>query len=258
MAALPTWKNRFNNFECLLKELQQEKAKPKARLRFNKAAVTASDIASQYFCEKKLEMEHLYGKIITPAKTLGSQNHERLLEKAEEIEQEDLWQEIHEPKPVFALEWYLIAKFRNTFLVGKPDSVLFQNGSPQIVFEYKFSRTGVAYPAYHVQARTYGMLLANLGFETNDLHYAIVVANPELKGHSTLQDEAVNAIGENGLQETMLQIQNANVYLQKFNLEMAERNLEWALQYWEFAREAQPADNSNKCLSCEYRTKCKR
>ena len=51
-------------------------------------------------------------------------------------------------------------------------------------------------------------------------------------------------------------MENANIYLQKFNKQTAEKNLEWALQYWEKRREAQPADNPNKCLKCEYNTKC--
>jgi hypothetical protein len=257
MIAWPAWKTKFENYQHLLKELQQERAKPKTNLRFNKAAVTASDIASQYFCEKKLEMEQLYGKIITPAKTTGTENHEKLLETAVPVKtEEELWQKIHEPQPIFALEWLLVAKYKTTLLVGKPDSVLFENGQPQIVFEYKFSRTGIAYPAYHIQARTYGILLTNLGFNTQNMHYAIIVADPQQKGQTTLQDEAMNAITENGLTETMLQIQNANVYLQKFNQETAEKNLEWALEYWKQTREAQPADNPNKCLKCEYQTKC--
>jgi hypothetical protein len=255
MTALPTWKTRLENYENLLKELQQEKTKPKTNLRFNKAAITASDIASQYFCEKKLEMEYLHGKIITPAKTAGSQNHEKLLETAVKVKTEELWQKIHEPQPIFALEWLLIAKYKTTLLIGKPDSILFENGQPQILFEYKFSKTGVAYPAYHIQARTYGILLTNLGFDTQSMHYAIIVADPQ-QGKNTLQQEAMDAITENGLQETMLQIQNANIYLQKFNKQTAEKNLEWALQYWKQTREAQPADNSNKCLNCEYQKKC--
>jgi hypothetical protein len=256
MAALPTWKVRFKNYENLLKELQHERTKTQTGLRFNRSSITASDIASQYFCEKKLEMEHLYGKITTPAKMTGTQNHEKLLETAVEVNKEVLWQRIHEPQPIFVLELLLVAKYQTTLIIGKPDSVLFQNGQPQIVFEYKFSRSGVAYPAYHIQARTYGILLTNLGFDTQNMHYAIIVADPKQKGQSTLQDEAMNAITENGSQETMLQIQNANVYLQKFSLETANKNLEWALQYWKRIREAQPTDNPSKCLKCEYQAKC--
>ena len=256
MITTPTWKTRFENYENLLKELEQERNKPKTSLRFNKAALTASDIASQFYCEKKLEMENVHGKVVTEAKIAGTRNHEKLLETATEVKKEYLWRKIHEPEPIFALEWLLVARYKTTLLIGRPDSVRFQNGQPQIVFEYKFSRSGIAYPAYHIQARTYGILLGNMGFNTDNMHYSIIVADPEQKNQNTLQQEAMDAITENGLQETMLQIQNANIYLQKFNRQAAEKNLEWALQYWQQAREAQRADNPNKCLKCEYQTKC--
>lgn len=41
-------------------------------LRFNRSTICASDIAGQYYCEKKVEMEYIHGKIETKAKTIGS------------------------------------------------------------------------------------------------------------------------------------------------------------------------------------------
>ena len=49
-------------------------------------------------------------------------------------------------------------------------------------FSYKFSRSNVAYPSYHVQAQTYGVLLENMGFDTSRLFYAIVVAKSKDEG----------------------------------------------------------------------------
>jgi hypothetical protein len=45
---------------------------------------------------------------------------------------------------------FLLAKYNDVILAGKPDSVLFKSGQPLIVFEYKFSRSMVDYPSYHV------------------------------------------------------------------------------------------------------------
>jgi excinuclease UvrABC helicase subunit UvrB len=79
------WKNQLENFNLMLKELRNKREKEAGRLRFNRLTICASDIAGQYYCEKKIEMAYLHGEIETEAKTLGSEAHEKLIEDAEEI-----------------------------------------------------------------------------------------------------------------------------------------------------------------------------
>jgi hypothetical protein len=249
-------KSQFERYESLLDEFDLERGKNE--LRFERSIVIASDIAEQFFCEKKVEMQYIHGKIETVAKTIGTEAHEKLLEKAVEVKKEEFWEKISGEEPVFALEWFLIGKFKDVFIGGKPDSVLFQNGHPRIVFEYKFSKSGVAYPGHHVQARIYCILLENIGFETDGLFYCIVVADPNQRGDSDLQRKVMEAITENGLEETMLSIENANIYCCKFDKKVAEKNLEWAMDFWKKNREAIPSDNINKCTRCDYKKECDR
>jgi hypothetical protein len=174
------WKAQLQTFESLLREFSG-KQNGNGRLRFNRPFVIASDIAGQYYCEKKIEMQYIYGKVETESKNIGTQAHEKLTEDSIKVKREDLWRKIYGAKPVFALEMFLLADYNGFLLAGKPDSVLFKRGLPLVVFEYKFSQSSEAYPSYHVQAQTYGVLLENMGFDTSRLFYAIVVADPKRK-----------------------------------------------------------------------------
>lgn len=249
------WKAQLGCFDSLLRELKQNREQD-GRLRFGRSVVVASDIAEQFYCEKKVEMEFLHGEIETEAKNIGTEAHMKLAEDSVKVKRDELWRKIYGIKPVFALEILLLAKYNNVILAGKPDSVLFTRGFPLIVFEYKFSRSIVAYPSYHVQAQTYGVLLGNMGFDTSRLFYAIVVADPKTKGSRKLKRNVIHTVISKNPKEATHSIDDAKIYFCKFNRINAEKNLTWAFQFWSKNREAEPTSNQNKCAKCEYQTKC--
>jgi CRISPR/Cas system-associated exonuclease Cas4 (RecB family) len=228
------------------------------KLRFNRSLMVASDIAGQFYCEKKVEMQYLHGEVETEAKNMGTEAHEKLTEDSVKVKREQLWQDIHGDRPILALEMFLLAKYGDVLLAGKPDSVLFAHGFPLVVFEYKFSRSGIAYPSYHVQAQTYGVLLGNMGFDTSRLFYAIVVADPKTKGSRELRQNVIRTVKMNGNdpKEAVHSINDAKIYFCKFNRISAEENLTWAFQFWNKNREAESTSNQNKCAKCEYQTYC--
>ena len=152
----------------------------------------------------------------------------------------------------------LLAEYKDIILAGQPDSVLFENGFPLIIFEYKFSRSKRAYPSYHVQAGFYGILLKSIGFDTEKLFYAIVVADRRAGDDPKLKDNVFEAIMKNGLKKATLPIENAVIYLNKFDEQEAESSLEWAIQFWKGQREAIQTSNHSKCRICEYEEECKR
>ena len=155
------------------------------------------------------------------------------------------------------MEWLLLAKYKELVLVGKPDSVFFENGFPLIVFEYKFSRSKRAYPSYYVQAGFYGILLKSIGFDTEKLFYAIVVADRRAKEDANLKERVFDSIRKNGLKKAILTTEKAVIYLDKFDPQEAESSLDWAIQFWKNKREAIPTSNTNKCRTCEYHIECK-
>ena len=59
-----------------------------------------------------------------------------------------------------------------------------------------------------------------------------------------------------GLNEGKLIIPDAIIYLKRFKRDVADKNLNWALEFWDNSREAQLTDNKNNCLNCEYQTEC--
>ena len=250
------WKRQLVNFDSMLKELRRKREEQDGRLRFRRLTISASDIAGQYYCEKKVEMEYLHGEIETEAKTIGSEAHERLIEEAVEIKKEALWKKIYGKEPVLAVEMFILGKYQDVFITGQPDAVMFYKGRPIVIFEFKFSKSGIAYPSHHVQAQTYGLILEKLGFDTSRLFYAIVVADPITMGDPKLQRKAIDAIFKEGFEESILSTDDTLIHLCKFHLSEAQENLRWAIQFWKQKREAIPTTNLNKCAKCEYQTQC--
>lgn len=244
----------LEHFDALMKEVIANDGK--GTFRFNRSMIIVSDIAAQYFCEKKVELQYLHGKKETEAKLLGTEGHEKLLEGSAEVEREEMFKKIFGKQPVIALDMLLLAKHKNALLCGKPDSVLFFKGFPLVIYEYKFSRRRVAYPSYHVQARTYGLLLENMGFDTSRLFYAVVVADVTARQDDSLRENVSTAIMDNGFREAVLNLGNATIFLHKFNHAEAEKAVDWALEFWQNKRDAVPTDNAFKCRSCEYFKEC--
>jgi CRISPR/Cas system-associated exonuclease Cas4 (RecB family) len=252
------WKSQLENYHSLVNELAEKRKKGKGDLRFNRHFILASDIAEQYFCEKKVELQYLHGEVETEEKIIGTEAHEKLLEDSVRIKRRELWRKIYGKKPIFALEMLLLAKHNDAIFAGRPDSVLFQQGYPLAVFEYKFSKSGITYRTYHVQARTYGLLLRNMGFDTSRLFYAIVIADPKARDDKELKRKVVEAVIKNGPKEAVLVIENAKISFMKFNQSDAEEDLDWAIDFWKNHREAILTTNSNKCKNCEYKVECQK
>ena len=246
------WEHQFKEYYSSLKQAR----KGEAKLRFNRPFIRVSDIALQYFCEKKIQMMYLHGDVETETKILGAEGHKRLLQDSTEIKMKTLWKEIYGKKPVLALEMLLLAKYQDVILVGRPDSILFVSGVPKIIFEYKFTKGESPFRTYHVQAQTYGILLRNMGFDTEKLLYAIVLTDPKAKDDKELGTRVYEATMKNGLEGAVLSVKNARIYVNKFDASKAERDLGWALKFWKNRRNASQTVNSNKCKSCEYTTLC--
>jgi len=225
-------------------------------LRFNQLYLKASKIAEQFYCEKKVEMEQLHGRIETETKMQGSEGHESLLVDSVEFERDELLQEIFSGEVVMVHEMPLLAKYHDVILAGQPDAILFKEGDPIVLFEYKFSNSPLPYKSYHAQARVYGRILDSMGFDTSDLFYTIAVVPRSNRDDEEIFRKVIKAVNENGPNEATLKIDGANVYIYEYHQIDAERDIDWALDYWRGTREAFPADNSSKCRNCEYRDKC--
>ncbi|MEJ2241936.1 MAG: PD-(D/E)XK nuclease family protein [Candidatus Bathyarchaeota archaeon] len=252
------WKSQLEKYNSLLKLIDAKKENSKELLRFDRCTIRASDVAGQYYCEKKIEMKYLYGDVETETKNQGTAAHEKLLEGAEIVDQESLWKTVYGKEPVLAMEWLLLSEYEDVILTGQPDSVLFENGEPLVIFEYKFSRRKKVCPSHHVQAGFYGILLKNLGFNIEKLFYAIVVADRKLKCNPDLKDTVLNAVRNIEPRNVVIPIENAIIYFNKFDEKQAKASVEWAIKFWKNQREAISTQNPYKCRICEYEQRCRK
>jgi hypothetical protein len=85
---------------------------------------------------------------------------------------------------------------------------------------------------------------------------AIVVADPVARSDKRLKKKVMEAINKNGPKEGTLELDNAKVFLCKYNHGDAEKDLNWAVKFWKKEREAIPTQNLNKCKTCGYYEKC--
>ena len=225
-------------------------------LRFNQLYVKVSEIAEQFYCETKVEMTHLHGRVETEIKKEGSVGHESLQAESVEVERSELLEEIFAGEPIIVHELPLMAEHRSVILVGQPDAIIFRDGVPVALLEVKFSNSPYPYRSYHAQARIYGRVLDCAGFDTTDLFYVIAVAPRGSRGDGGLFGRVIEGLKECGSGEASFEVDGAHVYIYEYNQPESVKDLDWALDYWRGSRDALPPDNQAKCRNCEYREKC--
>ena len=72
------WKKTFEKYSSLWDELE----KNKEPLKFGRKWLNATDLSGQFYCEKKVELGYLHGKIETEDKNIGRYAHEGLTEES--------------------------------------------------------------------------------------------------------------------------------------------------------------------------------
>jgi len=252
------WRDSLNNFKKVIKELIDRTRNFKSQLRFEVQAIPASSIAKQYYCEKKVELAYKHGEEETKEILLGREAHEKLLEGTIKTKMESLWAEISSGLQVTVREMPLIGKYKDIFLMGIPDAVIFKDGEAKLVIEYKFTKSRYPWHDHHVQARIYCLLLHLIGFKTENLRYALILAPQECKGLPEIRNIERSILNSNGdeIIEKKIAGQIIRAFVTTFKIEEAKQELEWALQYWLKERDAIPTRKPNKCRICSFNDKC--
>lgn len=243
--------------------LRKEIKKKEGNLKFNRKSIKVSDIANQFYCEKKVELGYIHDTLRTEEMKIGKEAHEKLIERSKGVKLKEIWKNIYTKPHYWLAEFPFLVKYKNIFLIGKPDLVYFMNGIPAIIYEFKFSKSQRPYRSYHVQAQIYGILLGEMKFKTTSLSYAIIIIPPEMRNNIKLMKELPKRILQSFILEklckkekSLLTIDNIKIFINKFNPEQAERDLNWALEFWREERIAIPTSKIYKCKKCEHKTKC--
>lgn len=232
----------------------------RGELRFGARFLSVSEIATQYYCEKKVEMERRFRREETPEMRIGRQAHELLLKDAVKAKREQVLNKIYLGEPVQLREMILLGKHKDVIIAGIADAVLFLRRYPLLLVEYKFSSRQVPFHDHHVQARLYCYLLNLMGWDTSRLKYALVMAPLELIDDFGLRKIPLEVLKQPRLDKFKIQVGkgDANVYVNRFEVDKAINELEWAIDFWRQEREAVPTKKPAKCSSCEYRERCER
>ena len=253
------WQTQFERQINFFKEIKTTKE----FLKFNRRYIIPSDIGSQFYCEQKLEQEYLTGKIVTEEMLQGDEGHARIVEDFKPVTMEEAWKNIYTKDKFMLAEFIFIAPYKNVYIIGRPDIVLFVGGMPILVFEFKFSNYSDDYLSRHAQAQTYGLLLQELGFEIKNLFYSIIVFPPGMIGQKKLIKPIPQKVAADFFNGNITDAENnskvygeVKAYIHKFNSKEAEKHIDWAVDYWTGNREACYTETKEKCYYCKYSQYC--
>ena len=239
----------IKRFEELIKEVAEAK---ETRLRFGAKFLSVSELAEQYYCEKKVELKRLYGEEETPEMKLGKEAHEILLKDSIKVKREELWHKIYLGKPILVREMPLLGKYADIIIAGIADAIFFYKGFPIVLFEHKFSNKQIQFRDHHVQARLYCYLLYLMGLDVSKLKYALILASPACKEDEELRKIPLSILKRFKDEKFKLQKGYANIYVNNFDIKDATEELNWALKFWIKEREAKPTAKKGKCMACQF------
>jgi CRISPR/Cas system-associated exonuclease Cas4 (RecB family) len=255
---LPHWKEMLERLDTVLLELSQRTTQPETNLRFDLPALAVSSISGQYYCEKKVELGIIHGREKSPEMLAGKEAHENLLKDAVKLERERIWREIASGNPVGVREMPLIGKYNDVIVCGVSDAVYFLRGAPILLLEHKFSRYNRPFNEHHVQAGLYCLLLNIMGFNTENLRYALILAPSECRDEADLMNVVEDIFSRQNEDVLTKQIGDytANIFLKDFDIQKSKQEIDWALGFWRNSREAVSTTVTGKCKVCEFGQIC--
>jgi hypothetical protein len=244
-----------------VKRLKEDWNHHECDLRHGMRCVWASTLASQYYCEQKVEMEHTVGRIRTEAKIDGDALHNKLLEM-KKTTLESIIEGI-QTREVYAATFLLMANIDNIPLAGRPDVVVFLRSSPAFVLELKTTVGDVSriWRDQVVQAQIYGLLLDRTGFDCSHLRLVIARLRRDRpvceRGKNEFLEQIVSTLLK-GVDNKLERQHHGNLKIHNFNYDRQEATdvVTWAKDYWLRRRNAIPTRKPVKCKACEFHEIC--
>ncbi len=245
-------------------------------LRHGRNLVGVSTLASQWYCELKIELRHLHPEIRFRSAALdrGTEAHEQLSAGATVISPEEFEKDVAAGKDLLLQESRFQAEVEGVPVVGVPDLVRLRGRRCDLVLEMKFSQRSTLYLDRFIQAQSYGLLLSRNGFELDRTPCVVGIVRAPLGGE---RDEKLRALKESGVLHAVLDrcrelrdreplgwrargvdnpvtLQEGPVTLQAFPFDAAAvlPHLRWAFDFWKSRREPLASSSAAKCRACPY------
>lgn len=250
------------------------------KIRYELTQLWPSEIADQLYCEYKVHLRRTHPEVQLDSLSLdwGEANHAALAAQAAPITEAEIEKSIREGKKLALCEWTLEGVFRDVTLRGRPDFFAFEGKNAQLLLDFKFSGGDRPYRSQEMQAALYALLAESMGFATADLCYGIVLF-PRHGGRSSLEDavrakeQRLRSLQADGTLATLYQagdkahramlsgrgrrsaVEGAGwtLFLYRYDHSAAEKDLNWALDFWLGQREPLPEKRyPRKCAACPY------
>lgn len=247
----------------------------KGSLLFGLPGVGVSTIATQWYCEKKMDLEYRHKEILVEsgAKDLGTQGHDEISKDAKLISEKELKKALSGNRRVVLQETRFIGEFDGVRIIGVPDLLDLRGRRCNYVLEFKFSRRTEPFLDRYVQCQLYGWLLEQQGYIIKSLICAICVipyavpASERSERVALLRDfkeidnilsmlkaSMKNMRNRKLARNAPLTLEHEGCVLHAFSYDkiQAERYLHHSLEYWLGKRESMPTTNAVKCSKCEF------
>ena len=228
------------------------------KLRFGRSMLSVSNIAEQYYCEQKLDMESEIPMPPTEEMKTGGAAHEAAATIGLEISKEqsiaDAVKEREEA--IFICEFKIAWIHKGIPIIGMVDEAWFRGGNVDLVVERKFSNTLSVYSPYHIQAQLYCLGLGEMGFNNESTDYRIIIFKRSCHGCEKLIDRSCPIFAFDKT-DFVCDRGDTKAFTYPFEKEKIIGDLDWALAFWLNKRSAVPTKNPAKCRVCEYSQMCK-
>ena len=226
------WEKKYRAQEAYLEEIKNNKAS----LRFGKNYIKNSEISGQIFCERQVELKYILGEVETEQLIVGGESHEEVAKDSEKISPREGWEKIFTSPYFWVLESLFFANYKDVHFAFKPDRVLFEKGVPKLLIEFKFSKYYNREPfrSQEVQLLSEGLFLNELGFNTDSLLYAVIIAPLKIEKNIRLLTEIPGYVYKKiknykrGFPTSFNDIEGTNVsaYVYQFELDITKKNVD--------------------------------
>jgi hypothetical protein len=260
----------------ILTEDQDGAAKaPHPGLRHGVPGVGVSTLASQWYCELKIDLKYRHPElsVVSPALERGTEGHLAMSAGAVPISRDELEARVQGGEDVYLQESRFTARVHETPVIGAPDLVHLRGRDARLVLEFKFSRRDDLFIDRFIQAQSYGLLLEGSGYRMDETVCVLGVLPSPAPGDpggskmdALRKDGVLGTILERSaqLRERLLRSPRSLFSLRstdaaigtlhafRYDPTTARRHLRWALDYWQGRREAVPTTHASKCRRCAF------
>ena len=228
-----------------------------ALLRYGRRTVPVSTIAQQFYCERAVQFSIEQPRAPTAEMLSGIAGHEAVasLGIAMPAEQAVVEAVAAREQPLCIYEFRIGWRHDGVTVLGFVDEAWFRGGSVELVAERKFSSSLSVHAPYHIQAGLYCLGLGEMGFHTKDCRYRISVFKRECHDCGLLRTGACPGTAAEAHSFACDRGACASEEF-PFDREGTLRDLDWALGFWAWEREAEPTEHATRCRSCRYRHMC--